>query len=77
MRVHRPKHDDIVKGVEESLEKEIGQKIFTMRIINDFNEQDNTLDTLVVFEDRSILNARIVLLTSNDKLVFRIQGNFI
>jgi hypothetical protein len=78
MKINRVNHDDILRGIEETLEKETGQKIFTMRVMND-REQNNDihLEVLVVFEDKSVLMNRIVVVTTDGKLALRMQGNFI
>lgn len=78
MKINRMNHDDILRGIEETLEKETGEKIFTMRVLNRPRQSDdNHLEVLVVFEDRSVLINRVTTLSTDGKVAIRMQGQFI
>ena len=66
--------EEIVEVLTKSLEKQTKSKIFTMRILGDF---EDAIEAVVVFENKKILMGRIHVTTYQGKLACRIQGNFI
>ena len=75
---YQDKEEDIVDALSRMLEQETGQKIFTLRVIdNQEKEESEVIETLVVFENKSILNAFISIQTIEGKLAARMQGNYI
>ena len=65
---------DLADELIKTLEKDAKQKIFTLRIIG---ESDERLETIIVFEDKSVLMGKIKVQEINGKMAFRVQGNFI
>ena len=66
--------EEIVESIERMLESETGQKIFTLRVLDDVEEG---LETLVVLEDKSVLMGLISVQEVQGKLAFRMQLNYI
>lgn len=64
----------IADALIETLERDSGKKVFTLRILG---EVENKLDSIIVFEDTSILKGFISVQTIDGKLACRIQGNYI
>lgn len=76
MKNYRQLKGDPGEFIRQTLEKEAEQKIFTMRVLE--NSPDNEkLEILVVFEDKSILNAEIKVGTIDGQISARIKGNYI
>lgn len=67
---------DIVESITESLEKEVGSKIFTLRLLDD-NGPGEGLEAMVVFEDRSVFHALITVQEVDGAIGCRVRGNFI
>jgi hypothetical protein len=65
---------DLADELIKTLEKDAKQKIFTVRIIG---ESDDKLETIIVFEDKSVLMGKIKVQEIEGKMAFRVQGNFI
>jgi hypothetical protein len=65
---------DLADELIKTLEMDAKQKIFTLRIIG---ESDEKLETIIVFEDKSVLMGKIKVQEINGKMAFRVQGNFI
>lgn len=65
---------DLADELIKTIEKDSKQKIFTLRIIG---ESDDKLETIIVFEDKSVLMGKIKVQEINGKMAFRVQGNFI
>jgi hypothetical protein len=65
---------DLADELIKTLEMDAKQKIFTLRIIG---ESDERLETIIVFEDKSVLMGKIKVQEINGKMAFRIQGNFV
>lgn len=65
---------DLADELIKTLEKDAKQKIFTLRIIG---ESDDKLETIIIFEDKSVLMGKIKVQEINGKMAFRVQGNFI
>lgn len=72
--IETDEQDDVVEAIIQTLEQETGNKIFTLRIL-DRNEEG--LETIVVFEDKSVLMTLINVETINGKLACRMRGNYI
>jgi|1185.fasta_scaffold924705_1 hypothetical protein len=66
--------EEIVEVLTKSLEEKTKSKIFTMRILGDF---ENEIEAFVVFENKKVLMGRIFVTTHKGKIACRIQGNFI
>lgn len=66
--------EEIVESIERMLESETGQKIFTLRVLDDVEEG---LETLVIMEDKSVLMGLISVQEVQGKLAFRMQLNYI
>jgi hypothetical protein len=65
---------DLADELIKTIEKDSKQKIFTLRIIG---ESDEKLETIIVFEDKTVLMGRIMVQEINGKMAFRVQGNFV
>jgi hypothetical protein len=65
---------DLADELIKTLEMDAKQKIFTLRIIG---ESDEKLETIIVFEDKSVLMGKIKVQEINGKMAFRVQGNFV
>jgi hypothetical protein len=65
---------DLADELIKTLEMDAKQKIFTLRIIG---ESDERLETIIVFEDKSVLMGKIKVQEIEGKMAFRVQGNFI
>jgi hypothetical protein len=65
---------DLADELIKTLELDAKQKIFTLRIIG---ESDEKLETIIVFEDKSVLMGKIKVQEINGKMAFRVQGNFV
>ena len=68
-------YDEIFDMITNTIENETGKKIFTMRLLKD--DDETRLETIVIFEDRSVLNALLTIGRENDLLCCRFQGNWI
>lgn len=66
--------EDLADELIATLEKDTKQKIFTLRIIG---EMDDSLETIIVFEDKSVLMGKIMIQEIKGNMAFRVQGNFI
>jgi hypothetical protein len=66
--------EEIADGLMRMMEQQTGQKIFTLRILG---EKKNTLDSIIIFEDRTVLMGKITVEKRGGKLAARIQGNYI
>ncbi len=62
----------LLKLIEQKTRKEI----FTLRILEK-NNNDQSLDSVIVFKDRSVLMGKIGVFEVNGSLACRIQGNYI
>ncbi len=65
---------DLADEMIKTIEKDSKQKIFTLRIIG---ESDDKLETIIVFEDKSVLMGKIKVQEIEGNMAFRVQGNFI
>jgi len=65
---------DLADELIKTIEKDSKQKIFTLRIIG---ESDEKLETIIVFEDKSVLMGKIKVEEIEGNMAFRVQGNFI
>lgn len=71
---YQGKDEDIVDALTGMLEQETGNKIFTLKILD---HVDDRLDAIVVFDDKSVLQAEITVETLDGKLAARMKGNWI
>jgi hypothetical protein len=67
-------NEEIANLLIEKLEEQTTQKVFTLRIIG---EEEDALDAVVVFENKTILMGKITVGEQDGKLSVRIQGNFV
>ena len=75
MKIYEIKNkEDMADALLQMLEQETGERIFTLRIIEEF---DDALETIVIFEDKRILLGKIGVQEINGKLAFRMKANFI
>lgn len=66
--------DEFVDSMLKMLEQDTGKKVFTMRVLEHSVEG---LETLVIFEDKTIMMGIIKVGTVRGKIAIRMQGNFI
>lgn len=77
MNVYEGKTDqDIIKQIEDSLQKETGSKVFTISILNRDEDADE-IECIIVFEDKRILHGFIVIQMIEDNPAVRIRGNYL
>jgi tRNA U54 and U55 pseudouridine synthase Pus10 len=77
VKMYHSKQKDIMEAVKETLRRETGKTIFTLRVLKEPNKDENFLEVLVVFTDETILISRFVAFTTDNQLVLRMQGNYI
>lgn len=66
--------EDIAEAIIRSLEQDADKKVFTIRFLNNL---DDGLETLIVFEDRTVLLGMVTVKEIKGKLACRIRGNYI
>lgn len=66
--------EELADALLQVIEQDSGQKVFTLRIIGEF---EDALDSLIIFEDKSVLMGKISVETIGGNPAFRIRGNFI
>jgi hypothetical protein len=66
--------EDFVDDLIKMIEQDTGKKIFTMRILE---HKTSGLDTLIIYEDKSVMMGKIKVGSIKGKLAIRMQGNFI
>lgn len=71
---HYKEHEDLHDALIEALEKETNKKIFTIRVLDEF---DDHLDIIAIFEDRNVLMGEIYIEKIINNIAFRIRGNWI
>jgi Holliday junction resolvasome RuvABC DNA-binding subunit len=75
MKIYQAKDDaDLVDQLIEMVEANSGKKIFTMRVLD---HTADGLESLIVFEDQSILMGLIKVEGIGGKLALRIQANYV
>jgi hypothetical protein len=75
MNIYQAKDDqDFVDSLIQMLEQDTQKKIFTLRVLDHTVEG---LETLIVFEDQSILMGMIKVQPIKGKIGLRMQGNYI
>jgi hypothetical protein len=67
---------DIAETITEVLEHEAGKEIFTLRIL-DKNVDDQSIQMVIVFKDKSVLMANVTVPIVGNRLAVQLQGNFI
>lgn len=75
MKVYEAGTGDIAEQIIKSLEKDTGQKVFTARVLESID--DENIEMLIVFEDKSVLMAFITVQEIDGKLATRLRGNFL
>lgn len=69
---------NIQEGIDfllANIEQHHGAKIFTIRVGE--QQEDKSLDVLIVFEDRAILEGKILVSIKDGAPAMNIQGNYI
>lgn len=66
--------EEIAEALTRMIETDTKKKIFTMRIIG---ENEASLESIIIFEDKSVLMGKISVQQVKGKLAARMQGNFI
>jgi hypothetical protein len=66
--------EEIAEALTRMIETDTDKKIFTMRIIG---ENEASLESIIIFEDKSVLMGKISVQQVKGKLAARMQGNFI
>lgn len=75
MKLYEPENDeDFLDAITNTIEKDTDKKIFTLRVLS---EDEKGLDTIIIFEDRSVLMGKISIQTIRGKLACRLQGDWI
>ena len=75
MNVYEAKDgEDFVDELIKMIEQDTGKKIFTMKILDHTKEG---LETLVVYDDKSVMLGKIFIGSIKGKMAIRLQGNFI
>ena len=68
--------EEIADALLKTIEKDSGKEVFTLRIIGEM-ETEEALETVIVFQDKSVLMGKISVQDYQGKLAFRVQGNWI
>lgn len=66
---------DPAQAVIGTIEKDTGEKVFTLRFL-DRDPEENFLEAIIVFENKSMLHARIAVQSIEGQLALRIAGNY-
>jgi hypothetical protein len=75
MKIYQAENEeDFMDSIIAMLEQDTGKDIFTIRILG---ETETGLETLIVFNDKSVLMGMIHVGTVKGQLAIRMQGNFI
>ena len=75
MKTYEAKDDEeMIDSIINMIEQDTGKKIFTLRVLDSTPE---TLEVLIVFDDKEILQGIIRVMKGEGELAIRIQGNFI
>lgn len=67
---------DIVEAVIQTLERDAGQKIFTMKIVGE-NEKEHSLEFIAAFESKMMMIGFIFCEQIKGRLAIRVKGNFL
>ena len=67
---------DIVETVIQTLERDSGQKIFTMRITGE-NDKENALEFIAAFESKMMMIGIIHCRPMKGRLALQVKGNFL
>lgn len=76
MKKYKPDHEDVVTALTETIEKETGNKIFTVIVHKDDPDKEY-IEMYVVFTSKDVLELRVIALTTGETVALRIQGNYI
>jgi hypothetical protein len=71
------KDEDIVEAVIKMLEKDSGQKIFTIRIINENRKPYESLEFVAAFESKEMMMGIIFVETTKKRLAVRLKGKYL
>jgi hydrogenase maturation factor len=78
MKIYEQNDQELGDFINQTIEKEAGKKVFTIIFTNKGNDaQKDILDALIVFEDKSVLEAMIFIEKIKGRLAARITGNYI
>lgn len=67
-------HENIADAITRTIEQDASKKIFTLAITGD---NDEGLDVIIVFEDKSILLSFVSIMEHEGQLAARIRGNYV
>jgi hypothetical protein len=67
--------DDIVQDLINMMEESTGKTIFTVKVLNDTD--DGGFETLVVFNDKTVMHGIISIEDVNGRMATRIRANYI
>lgn len=67
-------YENIADAIIRTLEQDSDKKVFTLAITG---ENEEGLDAIIVFEDKSILLSLISVMKHEGQLAARIRGNYV
>ena len=70
------KDADIVEDIIQTLERETGQKIFTMRILGE-NTKENALEFVAAFESKMMMKGILIWRPMKGRLAIKVKANFL
>ena len=68
--------EDVVEAVIKTLERDTGQKIFTMRIMGE-NEKEHSLEFVAAFESKMMMFGVIFCDYIKGRLAIKVKANFL
>lgn len=68
--------EDVVEAVIKTLERDSGEKIFTMKILGE-NEKEHVLEFVAAFESKMMMIGIIHCRMMKGRLAVQVQGNFL
>jgi hypothetical protein len=71
-----PQDEDVIEGLINTLERDTGQKIFTMRITGE-NKKENALEFVAAFETKNMMIGIIKCHYIKGRLAMKVKGNFL
>lgn len=71
---YQTNEEEIEEAITRALCEITGKEVFAIRIIG---ENKKTLDTIIVFKDKSVLMAEVFIEKIDGQLAARVRGNYI
>ena len=68
--------EDVIEAVIKTLERDSGQKIFTMKIVGE-NEKEHSLEFVAAFESKMMMIGVIFCELIKGRLAIKVKGNFL